>query len=163
MGFFTDRSKAVLLLWILFVIYVPLLSLLYCLVCSCILVITCWEKADLLALLCLMFPRVFVTFPYGVSGKDVVLDCIDSWSLPSLLLATSCFQNSFVMMCGAPLTLKAPKNASEKWRLLKSSAANNCLTLLTNLRTEANRVDPDQTAPSLIWVHTVCHRGFLNI
>ena len=26
-------------------------------------------------------------------------------------------------------------------------------------------MDPEQTAPiySLIWVHTVCHRGFLNI
>ena len=35
-----------------------------------------------------------------------------------------------------------------------SSAANNCLTLLTNLSIEANRV---------IWVHTVCHRGILNI
>ena len=46
------------------------------------------------------------------------------------------------------LTLKAPrKNSSEKLRLLKSSAANNCLTLLTNLSIEANMVDPDQTAP----------------
>ena len=24
-------------------------------------------------------------------------------------------------------------------------------------------MDPEQTAPILIWVHTVCHRGFLNI
>ena len=32
-------------------------------------------------------------------------------------------------------------------RLLKSSTANNCLTLLTNLSIEANSVDPDQTAP----------------
>ena len=40
------------------------------------------------------------------------------------------------------LILKAPrKNASEKWCLLKSSAANNCLTLLTNWSKEANRVD----------------------
>ena len=44
-----------------------------------------------------------------------------------------------------------------------------CCKLLPNitdeLSIEANRVDPDQTAPmsSLIWVHTVCHRGFLNI
>ena len=46
------------------------------------------------------------------------------------------------------LTLKEPrKNASEKNRLLKSSAANNCLTLLTNISIEANSVDPDQTAP----------------
>ena len=46
----------------------------------------------------------------------------------------------------------AKKNASEKWRLLKSSAANNCLTVLTNLSIEANRVDPDQTAPiGAVW------------
>ena len=45
-------------------------------------------------------------------------------------------------------TLKAPrKNAFEKWRRLKSSAANNCLTLSINLCIEANSVDPDQTAP----------------
>ena len=38
------------------------------------------------------------------------------------------------------------------------------------LSIEANSVDPEQTAPvgavcrsSLIWVHTVCHRGLLNI
>ena len=46
------------------------------------------------------------------------------------------------------LTLKAPiQNASERLCLLKSSAANNCQTLLTNLSIETNRVDPDQTAP----------------
>ena len=32
----------------------------------CILVITCWKRADLLALLCVMFPWDFVTFSYGV-------------------------------------------------------------------------------------------------
>ena len=48
-----------------------------------------------------------------------------------------CFQN-----------FKAPrKNASEKRSLLKLSAANFCLTLLTNLSIEANRVDPHKTAP----------------
>ena len=35
----------------------------------CIPVITCWEKADLLALLCVVFSCVFVTFPYGVPGQ----------------------------------------------------------------------------------------------
>ena len=35
----------------------------------CSLVITCWERADLLTLLCVMFPCVFVTFPYGVPGQ----------------------------------------------------------------------------------------------
>ena len=32
------------------------------------LVVTCWEIADLLALLCVMFSCVFVTFPYDVLG-----------------------------------------------------------------------------------------------
>ena len=52
--------------------------------------------------------------------------------------------------CGSAhgLTLKAPrKYVSEKLRLLKSSAANNCLTLLTNLSIEANSMDREQTAP----------------
>ena len=39
----------------------------------CILVFTYWERADLLALLCVMFSGVFVTFPSGVAH-----DCIDS-------------------------------------------------------------------------------------
>ena len=38
----------------------------------CSLVVTCWERADLLALLYVMF-YYFVTFPCGV-----MLDCIDS-------------------------------------------------------------------------------------
>ena len=33
------------------------------------LVITSWERADLLALLCVMFSCVLVTFPYGVLGQ----------------------------------------------------------------------------------------------
>ena len=47
------------------------------------------------------------------------------------------------------VTLKSPRqNASEKRCLLKSSAANNCITLLTNLSIKANSVDPgsDQTS-----------------
>ena len=35
----------------------------------CSLVITEWERADLLALLCVMFSCVFVTFPYGVPSQ----------------------------------------------------------------------------------------------
>ena len=57
----------VLLLWIIFVIYVSCLSCF--LVCSCSLVVTCWEGADLLALLYVMFYCVFVTFPCGVLGQ----------------------------------------------------------------------------------------------
>ena len=36
---------------------------------SCSLAITCWERADLLALLCVVFSYVFVTFPYSVSDQ----------------------------------------------------------------------------------------------
>ena len=35
----------------------------------CSLEITCWERTGLLALLCVMFSCVFVTFPYGVPGE----------------------------------------------------------------------------------------------
>ena len=45
---FTDRSKAVLLLWIVFVGYV------FHVVLSS-LVVTCWERADLLVVVCVFF------------------------------------------------------------------------------------------------------------
>ena len=53
---------------------------LYCTILSvlCSLVITCWERADHLALLCVMLPCVFVTFPYGVLGQVWYLEII-SW------------------------------------------------------------------------------------
>ena len=59
----------------------------------------------------------------------------------------------FIVADLVSLILKGPrKNASEKWRLLKSSAANNCITLLTNLSIETNRVDSDHTAPKgAVW------------
>ena len=48
-------------------------------------VVTCWEKIDLLAhfdvISCL-----FLTFQYYVLGSGVVFDCIDSRSLPSSLI-----------------------------------------------------------------------------
>ena len=34
----------------------------------CCLVMTCWEKADLLALVCDVY-CVFVTFPFGIMGQ----------------------------------------------------------------------------------------------
>ena len=58
---FTDRSKEVLLLRILFCVYSSRFSLLYCLLCSL-------QPRDHLlgkAVLCVMFPCAFVTFPYG--------------------------------------------------------------------------------------------------
>ena len=35
----------------------------------CSLVVTCWGRANLLALLCVMFSCVFVTYPCGVLGQ----------------------------------------------------------------------------------------------
>ena len=49
-------------LWFMFVCH-TVLSV------PCSLVITCWERADLLAFLYLMFSCVFVTFPYSVLGQ----------------------------------------------------------------------------------------------
>ena len=36
---------------------------------SCSHVVTCWERADLLAHFYVIFSRVFVTYPYGVLGQ----------------------------------------------------------------------------------------------
>ena len=41
------------------------------------LVVTCWEGADLLALLCVMFSCV-LPLSHFVSGSGVALDCNDS-------------------------------------------------------------------------------------
>ena len=50
--YFTDRSKAVLLLWIFYVFFCLVFAMpLYSSVYMC-LVVTCWERADLLALVC---------------------------------------------------------------------------------------------------------------
>ena len=35
--------------------------------CRC--VVTCWERADLLALVCDVFTCVFITFPCGILGQ----------------------------------------------------------------------------------------------
>ena len=51
---------------------------------QCSLVVTCSEKANLLALLCVMFYCVFVTFPYGVLGQVWYLVV----SIPGLCLLT---------------------------------------------------------------------------
>ena len=49
-----------------------------CLYCAILsvprsLVVTFWKRAGLLALLCVIFLFVFVTFPYGVSGQVLYL------------------------------------------------------------------------------------------
>ena len=62
----TDRSKAMLPLWILLVFVFCVVLCRAVLSVPCSLVITCWDKGDLLVLLCVMFSCGFVTFPCGV-------------------------------------------------------------------------------------------------
>ena len=58
----------------------------------CGLVITCWEGADLLVLLCVMFSCVFVTFPYSFLGQvwylivSIPNRCLLSYLLEKLFL-----------------------------------------------------------------------------
>ena len=65
-NFLTDRSEAVLILRIFFIciclchVVLPV---------SCSLVVTCWERADVSALLYVAFCCVFVSFPYNVLGQ----------------------------------------------------------------------------------------------
>ena len=55
----------------------------------CILVITCWERANLLDFLYVMFSCVFVTFPCGVLGQVWYLIV----SIPDLCLLTYIVDN----------------------------------------------------------------------
>ena len=66
---FTDR-------YMLFMFYVCF----YCTVfsVSCIRVVICLERADLLAQLCVIFSCVFFNFPIWCIGSGVILDCVDS-------------------------------------------------------------------------------------
>ena len=57
----------------------------------CSLVVTCWERTNLLALLYLMFSCVFVTFPCGVLGPVWYLVV----SIPDLSLLTYFSNNYF--------------------------------------------------------------------
>ena len=67
--YFTDRSKAILLLWIFYGFFfclefaMPLCSSVY----MC-LVVTCWARADLLALVCGVLLLV-CHFPIGILGQ----------------------------------------------------------------------------------------------
>ena len=73
-NFLTDRFKAVLLVWILFVICVSCLTVLSV---PRSLVVTCWKRADLLALVYAMFSCV-LSLLIWCSGSGVVFDCMDS-------------------------------------------------------------------------------------
>ena len=64
--YFTGRSKAVFLLWII-CIFVSCASHPFASV-HCCLVVTCWERADLLALVSDVY-CILVTFPCGILGQ----------------------------------------------------------------------------------------------
>ena len=65
--YLTDRSKTVILLWIFYVFSVLCLLCFYASVYMC-LVVTCWEKADLLALVCGV-QLCDCHFPIGILGQ----------------------------------------------------------------------------------------------
>ena len=50
--YFTDRSKAVLLLWIFYVFFCPAFAMSMCASVYMCFVVTCWERADILAIVC---------------------------------------------------------------------------------------------------------------
>ena len=58
----SDRSKAVLLLWIFYVFVLSCVCYVLCASVYMCFVVTCWERADLLAFVCGVFCE-FVTFP----------------------------------------------------------------------------------------------------
>ena len=62
----------------------------------CSLVVTCWERADLLVPLCVIFSCVFVTFPYGVLCQVwyLIVSIPDRWLLPYLTSFTGFIQAS---------------------------------------------------------------------
>ena len=66
--YFTDRTKAVLLLWIFYVFFCLAINVLLCASVYMCLVVTCWEKADLLALVYGVLLRV-CRFPICILGQ----------------------------------------------------------------------------------------------
>ena len=68
----------------------------------CCHLVTCWERADLLALVCGV-KLCGCYFPIWYPGSGVVLDCIDCWSLPPFLLSY-CTQSTTYFGCSGPVT-----------------------------------------------------------
>ena len=94
----TSQSPPVIFLltvpsWCFFVDLFSYLLLSSVMSVPCSLVVTCWEKADLLTLMYVMFSRAFVTFPYGVLCQ--VLDLFGYLRLSSVM-SVSC---SLVVTC----------------------------------------------------------------
>ena len=67
--FVHDRSKVLLFCGSILLFMLNICLRYVILSVSCSLVVTCWERADLMALLCVMFSCVFVTFTNDVLGQ----------------------------------------------------------------------------------------------
>ena len=98
-NFHTDRSKVVLLLWIIFAVCISCHTVLSV---PCSLVDTCWERADLLALLYAMFSCVFVTSRCSIWLYRFLIFAVVLTLL--LIVASIAFENCvfgpwFVMQC----------------------------------------------------------------
>ena len=63
------------------------LCIMFVFVVTCSLLIACWKRADLLALLCVVFSCGFVTFSYGVSDQMWYMYLI-VWKLVFAFLST---------------------------------------------------------------------------
>ena len=72
----------------------------------CSLVVPCWQRADRLALLYVMFSRVFVIFPYDVLSEVRYLIVSISRVATHVMLNLSTLTNFFKMMCGRKIKLK---------------------------------------------------------
>ena len=102
--FFTDCSKAVLLLWIIYVFFcliswsyslsIFVFAMPLCVSVYICFVVTCWERTDLLALVCGVYCE-FVTFPL-VSWVKCGTWLYHSWCLQPYLL---CVCYTFVRVC----------------------------------------------------------------
>ena len=81
---FTDRSKLIFLLWIIFVFFCFVFVMF-----SCLFIVALWSPAEKRLtswLSCMWCFIVFCHFPMRCPGSGVVFNYIDSWSLPSFLL-----------------------------------------------------------------------------
>ena len=122
----------------------------------CSLVVTCWERADLLAPLCVVFPCVFCFFPIWCLGSGVILDWIDSWSLPSSVLSVIFIIHRAYF-----------KDKKTMWSWLAGFIRSQLIWFYTNskedreLQTNSVRlmmvIDDNDVLSVLIWVQTSCN------
>ena len=74
--YFTDRSKAVLLLWIFYVFVLSCVCYVLCASVYMCFLVTCWE--GLTSWLSFVVSSVSLSLSHWYPGSGVVLDCIDS-------------------------------------------------------------------------------------